>query len=537
MSVAARGAGEKTGGLEVRLVTTDEMRAIDSRAIDGLGIPGLTLMESAGMGTVQFIESELGDPGGARIVIICGKGNNGGDGFVIARGLRDLGAEVGVYLLGKPGELTGDARTNYERLEPGSVSELLDEGGLPDSLGEMVESELIIDAIFGTGFEGAPRGLHKDVIAAINASGRPVLAVDVPSGLNASTGAREGECVIASWTCTMALPKRGFYLHPGREAAGIVHVVDIGITEDVITAIQPKRSVLTEEEASHLLPKRDPGGHKGTFGRIAVIAGSVGYTGAAALTSLAALRSGAGLVTLGIPGSLNDILEAKLTEVITRPLMETAERSLSVAALPGVKSLLESADAMALGPGLSQNGETQELIRAIVGDLSLPCVIDADGLNALTPEDIGARHGDAPVVITPHPGEMARLCGRTMADVLEKREEVAADVATRARATVILKGAASVVAGASGEIYLNPTGNDGMASGGTGDVLTGIVAALLGRGMPALDAGVLGAYIHGRAGDIAACAVGRMALIAGDLIDLLPDVYSELESGVCEGQR
>ena len=519
----------------MRLVTTDEMRAIDSRAIDGLGIPGLTLMESAGMGTVQFIESELGDPAGARIVIICGKGNNGGDGFVIARGLRDRGAEVGVYLLGKPGELAGDARTNYERLEPGSVSELLDEGGLPDFRGEMVEAELIIDAVFGTGFEGAPRGLHKDVIAAINASGRPVLAVDVPSGLNASTGVREGECVIASWTCTMALPKRGFYLHPGREAAGIVHVIDIGIPEDVITAIQPMRSVLTEEEASHLLPKRDPGGHKGTFGRIAVIAGSVGYTGAAALTSLAALRSGAGLVTLGIPGSLNDILEAKLTEVITRPLMETAERSLSVAALPGVKSLLESADAVALGPGLSQNGETQELIRAIVSDLSLPCVIDADGLNALTPEDIGARQGDAPVVITPHPGEMARLCGWTMSDVLEKREEVAADVATRARATVILKGAASVVADASGEIYLNPTGNDGMASGGTGDVLTGIVAALLGRGMSALDAGVLGAYVHGRAGDIAACAVGRMALIAGELIDLLPDVYSELESGVYEG--
>ncbi len=515
----------------MKLVTTDEMRAIDSRAIDGLGIPGLTLMESAGMGAVQFIESELGDPAGAQIVIICGKGNNGGDGFVIARGLSELGADVGVFLLGRAGELAGDARTNYERLDPECICELTDERGLLNLLSEMADAELVVDAIFGTGFEGAPRGLHKEVIAAINALGRPVLAVDVPSGLDASTGARECECVVASWTCTMALPKLGFYLHPGREAAGIVHVVDIGIPEEVIVAVHPTRSVLTESEASHLLPKRDPGGHKGTFGKIAVIAGSVGYTGAAALTSLAALRSGAGLVTLGIPGSLNDIIEAKLTEVITRPLAETTERSLSLAALPVIASLLDSADAMALGPGLSQNGETQELIRAIVKELAVPCVIDADGLNALTPEDIGGRHGDAPVVITPHPGEMARLCGRPVSDVIEAREEVAADVATRARATVILKGAASVVADAAGEIYLNPTGNDGMASGGSGDVLTGIVAALLGRGMSALDAGVLGACIHGRAGDIAACAVGRTAMIAGDLVDLLPDVYSELESG------
>ncbi len=519
----------------MRLVTPDEMRAIDSRAIDGMGIPGLTLMESAGMGTVEFIESELGDPAGAGVVVVCGKGNNGGDGFVIARGLTELGAEVGVFLLGRAGELTGDARANYMRLDPECICELMDERGLPNLISEIDDAELIVDAIFGTGFKGAARGLHSEVIAAINASGRPVLAVDVPSGLDASTGAREGECINAAWTCTMALPKLGFYLHPGREAAGIVHVVDIGIPEEAVTAVAPLRSVLTENEASSLLPGRDPGGHKGAFGKIAVIAGSVGYSGAAALTSLAALRSGAGLVTLGTPGSLNDILEAKLTEVITRPLAETSERSISAAALPAIESLLDSSDALALGPGLSQNGETQELIRALVKELSLPCVIDADGLNALTPEEIGARSGDAPVVITPHPGEMAKLCGRTMSEVLDAREAVAADVATRARATVILKGAASVVADASGKIYINPTGNDGMASGGSGDVLTGIVAALLGRGMSALDAGVLGAYVHGRAGDVAACAIGRTAMIAGDLIDFLADVYLELESGVYEG--
>jgi NAD(P)H-hydrate epimerase len=372
-------------------------------------------------------------------------------------------------------------------------------------------------------------GLSGTVIGQMNACGKPVLAVDVPSGLNATTGAAEGECVRAAWTCTMGFPKRGFYVSPGRELVGEVHVVDIGIPAKAVEGVGVHDNVLTAREAAGLLPQRPPDANKGTFGRVVVIAGSVGYTGAAALASLSALRSGAGLVVLGVPESLNDVVEAKLTEVITRPLPETGNRALSRAALPAVLEMLESADALALGPGLSRDPETQALVQSIVEGVKVPCVIDADGLNALTIDRIRGRTGGAAVVLTPHPGEMARLTGRPIAEVQSKRDDVARDVAVRAGATVVLKGAGTIVVDPSGEAYLNPTGGSGLATAGTGDVLTGVIAALLGQRMAATRAAALGAYIHGRAGDLAAAAKGRVGMIAGDVTEQLPCVFVELE--------
>ncbi len=513
----------------MRLVTTEAMRAIDRHAIEEMDIPGLDLMEEAGMGTVGVLVEVAGIDSGDRVAVVCGTGNNGGDGFVVARGLREFGVDVDVFLIGSAGDVSGDARTNLDFLEPGSFVEITDEKGL-DALAEALdESDAVVDAIFGTGFSGAPRGLTEDAIAVINASDLPVLAVDVPSGLDASTGAIEGECVIADWTSTMALPKKGFFLYPGREFVGDIHVIDIGIPEESIEAVGVHQHVLTPVEAALLVPDRDPVGHKGTFGRVAVIAGSVGYTGAATLASISALRSGAGLVTAGIPLSLNDVLEAKATEVITLPLAETSARSLGTSALPQLRALIAASDAVAIGPGLSVERETVELVRSIVEALDTPAVIDADGLNALTPDIIGSRTGDAAVVLTPHPGEMARLVGCSPDEVLADRERLACAVAEQARATVVLKGAATIVATIAGDVMINPTGNNGMATAGSGDVLTGVIAALLARGMSGPDAAALGVFVHGLAGDLAAEAIGPTGMIASDIMEFLPLAFFELD--------
>jgi NAD(P)H-hydrate epimerase len=512
----------------MKFVTSETMRAIDSECIDNLGIPGLKLMENAGVGTVRFIERELGSQKDKIVTVVCGKGNNGGDGFVIARELRRLGASVSVFLAGHCGDVSGDARTNLDRLGAESIVELADGRSVAGFVEVMTKSDFIVDAVFGTGFNGVPRGLSGTVIGQMNSCGRPVLAVDVPSGLNATTGIAEGECVEAAWTCTMGLSKRGFYIDHGRACVGKLHVVDIGIPKQAIETVGVRDNILTMRDAAELLPGRPFDGHKGTFGSVVVVAGSVGYTGAAALASLAALRTGAGLVYLGVPSSLNDIMEMKLTEVITKPLAETAARSLSPESVSDIRGLLENTDALALGPGVSRDQETQSLVRSIVAEVSVPCVIDADGLNALTPDDVGQRTGDAPVVLTPHPGEMARLAGCAVAEVLADREGVTRDVAAKARATVVLKGAGSVVVAPSGELYMNSTGNSGLASGGTGDVLTGIIAALLGQGVEVTEAAALGVYVHGLAGDLAAEALGEAGMIAVDVLDHIPYALMEL---------
>ena len=512
----------------MKFVTSETMRAIDSECIDKLGIPGLKLMENAGVGTVRFIERELGPQKNRAVTVVCGKGNNGGDGFVIARELRRLGANVSVYLVGHRGDVSGDARTNLGRLGLERVVELSDGRSITGFVEVMTKSDFIVDAVFGTGFNGVPRGLSGTVIGQMNACGRPVLAVDVPSGLNATTGIAEGECVNAAWTCTMGLSKRGFYIDHGRACVGKLHVVDIGVPKEAIETVGVRDNVLTMRDAAELLPARPFDGHKGTFGTVVVVAGSVGYTGAAALTALSALRTGAGLVYLGVPSSLNDIMETKLTEVITRPLAETAARSLSPESLLDIRELLENAEALALGPGISRDQETQSLVRSIVAEMRVPCVIDADGLNALTPESIGQRTGEAPVVLTPHPGEMARLAGCTVGEVLGDREGVARATAASARATVVLKGAGSIIAAPSGELYMNPTGNSGLASGGTGDVLTGIIAGFLGQGVAATEAAALGAFVHGLAGDLAAEALGEAGMIAGDVLDHVPYALMEM---------
>jgi NAD(P)H-hydrate epimerase len=514
----------------MKLVTSESMRAIDAYTIEQIGVESLKLMESAGIGTVKFIERELSPVAGKRVSVVCGKGNNGGDGFVIARELKLRGAEVEVFLVGRSVDVTGDARVNLDRLGARTVVELAEAGALPNLVESMRKSDLIVDAVFGTGFEGAPRGLSGTVIGQMNLSCSPILAVDVPSGLNATTGCADGDCVHANWTCTMAFPKRGFFAGRGRRCIGVLEVVDIGVPAKAVEAVGVRDNVLTPREAAELMPTRPDDGHKGTFGKVVVVAGSVGYSGAAALTSMSAMRSGAGLVYLAVPESLNDVMEVKLTEVITIPVPETAKRSIAGGALAGIREMAKDADAVAIGPGISRNAETQTLVQQLVSDIDVPCVIDADGLNALTPGLVGSRSGNVSVVLTPHPGEMSRLTGYGVEDIQSRRDEVSREVAERERASVLLKGALSVTADPCGEIYINPTGNSALASGGTGDVLTGIVVALLARGLSGTEAAALAAYIHGLAGDLASAERGVAGTIASDVLDLVPRAIRDLEA-------
>lgn len=520
----------------MKVVTSETMKAIDTHCIDALGIPGLKLMEAAGIGTSRVADAKLGGSRGKTVTVVCGKGNNGGDGFVIARDLRARGADARVFLVGHIDDVSGDARTNLEKLPRREIVETADGPAVASLVDSMRESDLVVDAVFGTGFEGAPRGLSGTVIGQMNACGRPVLAVDVPSGLNGTTGQAGGECVRAAWTCTMGLPKRGFYLHPGREYAGEIHVIEIGIPSSALEAVGAHENVLLPDEAAALLPARPEDAHKGVFGRVLVIAGSVGLTGAASLASMSALRSGAGLVTLGLPASLNDIVEAKLTEVMTRPLPETAERTISREALAETRDLAAGCDAVALGPGLSTNGETREFVRDLVREIDRPCVVDADGVNALDLGVLSARAGGAAMVLTPHPGEMSRLTGREVPEIVSNGADLAREVARETGATVLLKGAPTYVADPSGEIYVNPTGNAGLASGGSGDVLTGVIAALLGQGLGGTGAAALGAYVHGLAGDFAAGELGRTGMIAGDVLNALPRAFVKVETGGAGGQ-
>lgn len=511
----------------MRVVTASQMQNIDRRTIEQYGIPGLELMERAGLGVVRTIEEMLVNVADKKVVIFCGRGNNGGDGFVIARRLFQRGAQVEPYLLGQEKDIKGDAWVNLERvlglgLEVKSITER-------EQMASSLDADLIVDAIFGTGIKGAVKGLAAEVIELINNAEALVVAVDVPSGLNTDTGAVEGPCVQAEVTVTMALPKRGLLLSPGREYAGRLEVVDIGVPPKAIEEEGVNVELLEDKDIAALLPVRPPDAYKGDCGRVSVIAGSVGMTGAAALTCQGVMGSGAGMAILAIPESLNDIMEVKLTEVMTRPLPETEERTLSLAAEPKIWELLEWADVLAIGPGLSRHEETKALVRRILAKVDIPTVIDGDGLNALAEDVDMLSQVKTDIVLTPHAGELSRLIPRSIAEVNAWRIEVAQGSA-KDFGVVVLKGSPTIIADPSGEAFINPTGNAGMATAGSGDVLTGAIAGLMAQGLRGIEAAKVGVFIHGLAGDMVARRKGQWGLIAGDLVDALPEAMVSVDT-------
>jgi len=510
----------------LRVILPSEMAEIDRAAIVQEGIAGLDLMERAGEAVARAARDMLSSTGGHRVGILCGKGNNGGDGLVAARRLSGaFDSTVFIIGAGSAEDLSPDSRANMDRLD-GTAVEVSwlsdkDDASLLDRAAPTFD--LVVDALFGTGFKGVAGGVHAAAIEAMNDSGRPVLAVDMPSGVSGDTGAVEGPAVFAERTVTFAAPKVGLVQFPGAGHTGELEVADIGIPDGLLETVPRSRIYLTgEEDAEALLPVRAPDAYKTNCGRVLVIGGSEGMTGAPAMCAQAALRSGAGMVTLAVPESLNDILEVKLTEVMTLGMPETPSRTFAEDAAEELIGRSGSFDSVALGPGMSTTPETVAVVRALMEGIEVPLVLDADGLNAMVGFTgiIGER--ERPMVMTPHPGEMARLLETDVGTVQADRLGTAKRAAGEWGAVVVLKGAGTVIAEPGGDIFVNQTGNPGMATAGMGDVLTGCVSAFLAQGLGPFGAAVAAVYYHGHAGDLAAQMGGMTGLTARDVIRHLP---------------
>lgn len=521
--------------MAMRLVRAAEMRQLDQEAIHRFEIPGLILMENAGLSILQAVLDLFWDhrPEGKSALIVAGPGNNGGDGLVVARHLYNRGAKVEIFLTALPESYQGDAAVNLRIVTAmGIPYKVFDEGAVNTLQGAIERADLIIDALFGTGFRGVPQEPLATLIRIINQSGKPVLAVDLPSGLEADTGRVAGPCIKARCTVTMGMPKIGLFLDPGAEYAGEVLVGDISFPPELRDEKAGGFTLLDQRTVAKYLPLRLPTHHKGNYGHVAVIGGTRGYTGAATLASNGALRSGAGLVTAVVPASLYAIAAAKLTEAMTFPAPD-ADGGFSVSALAALDDLLSRATVLAVGPGLGQHPETAVFLKDLLTRVDLPTVIDADALNLLAKDKsllLDPRYQDRRKnwVLTPHPGEMARLLEMSISSVQEDRLGNAGRASREWGVTVVLKGARTVIAAPDGEVLINPTGNPGLATGGTGDVLTGLIAGLLAQGLTPVQAAGAGVFIHGWAADRIASRKGMPGLIAGDLLEEIPYVLKDL---------
>lgn len=516
----------------MKVANCRQMREIDSETINKLGIPGIVLMENAAAAVVKEIETILQEMQYRSIVVFCGKGNNGGDGFAIARRLYNMGANVLVVVLADREEIKGDARINLEIIEKMDLKivQVLDDSFLEEIAASLYLCDLVVDAILGTGAKGDITGVMRDIIHLINTSGKRVIAVDIPSGVNGDTGEVCGIAVNADVTVTFGLPKLGLLTYPGAGYVGRLVVADISIPDKIIEERNIHINTIDNEYVRELLPVRNSDSHKGDYGKVFIVAGSRGLTGAAAMSASAAVRSGAGLVTVGCPASLNDILEVKLTEEMTLPLDDNMNGVLSTGCIDKILTRLEKSDVILYGPGLSADPSISAILEAILAQSVKPVIIDADGINALAANINILREAKCPVVLTPHPGEMSRLTGIAVRDIQANRIHIAKDFAQKWNTVIILKGARTVVALPAGDVYINCTGNPGMATGGSGDVLAGVIAAFMGQGIPVAEAAIAAVYIHGLAGDIAAERYGEYSLKATDIIEALPEAFKRLEN-------
>jgi hydroxyethylthiazole kinase-like uncharacterized protein yjeF len=502
----------------MKLVTAAEMRELDRQTIEEVGVPGAVLMESAGRGVVEVIAG-LSPVGERRIAVVAGPGNNGGDGFVIARHLANRGARVEVILVAERARVGGDARVHLEAAVKSEV--VVRDGtaaGFPAAAGAIDRAEVVVDALLGTGTARAVGGHLAEVIERMNAAPGVRVAVDLPSGLDADSGWPLGVCVRAHHTVTFGWPKLGLATAPGFVYAGELHVVDIGIPPSRAAAV--KRTLLDDRCLGPLATPRDPLAHKGTHGHVVIVAGSAGRTGAALLAAEACARAGAGLTTIAAPDGARAALEQRVVEVMTAGL--GPEPLDGAAAWAHLVPLLAGKRAVAFGPGVARDEGTRALLERLLVEWQGPLVIDADGLNHLAQDPAPLEATRAQVIVTPHPAEMGRLSGTSTEAVQADRVEAAEGFARQHGVVVVLKGARTVIAAPDGRTAICPTGGPALGSGGTGDVLTGAIAALAAAGMGAWEAACAGVYLHGRAGDLAAAAQGDAGVLARDVVALLP---------------
>jgi len=499
----------------MKLLLAEQMHEVDQKAINLVGIPELVLMENAGRAVAETVDTFLEGANGKRVVILTGKGNNGGDGLVAARLLEKLGAFVYVLLLEPAGKLSPSAakelailKTFETRIYAWSTQAAKQQQIMDLCAG----ADVVVDAMLGTGFKGSLRNTYAEAVEMINLLPVPVIAVDIPSGVEANTGKSDSGALAAQLTVTMIAPKPGLYLYPGAQYTGDIIVADLGTPEKLLDKAKTQLHLLEDEMIAELLPLRKVNAHKGNNGRIDIMAGNVGYVGAAVLSSSAAVRAGGGLVTLMTPEIVWPLLATKLNEVMVKPFNYD---SLAKA----VEETLD-ADVLVLGPGMGQAAETQKFIRNLLPEIGMPLLLDADALNALAGHTSILRQVKNKV-LTPHPGEMARLMGISTKEVLSAPMTNAAAMAKKWQAVVVLKCTPTIIAWPDGKIFLNSTGNEGMATGGAGDVLTGVIAAFIGQGLSTEEAALCGVYVHGLAGDLAA-QNGKIGLKAGDLVQYLP---------------
>jgi len=502
----------------MQLVTAAEMRALDAATI-AAGTPGHVLMERAGQGAVKVLLERFPSlrRKGKRVLVVAGKGNNGGDGLVVARLLRARGLVVEVALLARATELTGDAARNLKAWRRGraGIVEVLDDDGLARLADAAARAAVVVDAIFGTGLNSPVQGLPAQAIEIINTCGVPVLAVDIPSGLSADSGLALGTSVQAEATATFGFAKLGHVQYPGVRLCGTVAVVDIGLSADAIAAAPPRAALLEADAVGRCVPWRARDAHKGDAGHVLIIAGSYGKTGAAQLAARAAGRAGAGLVTVVAPASLYPIYAAATLEAMTEVVDDDGGHIRFVP--ERLAALIAGKAAVVIGPGVGTHDGAGATVAWLLANLQAPLLLDADALTLVARQLAALRERHAPTVLTPHPGEMARLAGSDTAAVQGDRAAVTRRFAAEHGCTLLLKGARTVIAEASGRLWINPTGNPGMASGGMGDVLSGIIGGLLAQGLAATDAACLGAYLHGFVADRVALD-GEIGLLASDII-------------------
>lgn len=506
----------------IKVATSEQMREIDRYAIEVLGIPGIVLMENAALSVVNQITA-LGSFKSA--VVFAGSGNNGGDGFAIARHLFNKGYDIKVFVLSNMSAIKGDARTNLDILFKMGVyvMEVSQKENLKFAEKSVKDCDVIIDAIFGTGFKGEVRGIARDIIDIINSTKKYVVSVDVPSGVEADTGRIYGPCVKADLTITFQLPKIGLVIHPGADMTGELIIKDIGIPQQAINS-QDIRVVISDNEmASRCFQKRSRDTHKGTYGKALIIAGSRGMTGAAVMAAVSCLRTGTGLVYLAVPDDVLDSVSGTALEVV----------KVGYKRFEDLHDYIEGCDVIALGPGMGHSELAASVISRVVEASRKPMVLDADALNFLSKNQDLLKFIKSPFIITPHPGEMARLINSTIERVQSERIYVASEFASKYNAITVLKGSRTIIASDRG-VVINTTGNPGMATAGSGDVLTGIIAGLLAQGCEPVLAATSGVYLHGMAGDIAKEKNGEYGMIAGDIIKYMPEAIKMLQENKIE---
>ena len=517
----------------MKIVTADEMREIDRASSQRFGVPSLSLMENAGSAVAEFVVARY--PSAERVGVICGKGNNGGDGFVAARKLKAAGKEVRVVLLAEPADLRGDAAEMFAKLPVAPVIVRSSEDLKQEQARAVFESDVLLDAILGTGFKPPVSGLYAEAIRLLNASSGPVVAVDIPSGADADVmGEQTGTVARADAMVTFTAPRPAHIF--GRLTDGPTLIAPIGSPDEAIVS-SLQLNLITAREIAPLIGPRPLAANKGNFGHVLVIGGSLGKAGSVAMAGIAALRTGAGLSTVATPKSVLATVAGFHPEVMTEALDETDVGSISTRAAAAVDALIKGKTVLAVGPGISRNPETSEFVRSLVVKDKTPLVLDADGLNAFEGRASELNGKGRTLVITPHPGEMARLAGSTIAAVQRDRINVARTFAREHQLIVVLKGHRTVIAQPDGTVWVNTTGNPGMATGGTGDILTGIVSGLIAQNPERIAEAVIAAvHLHGLAGDVARESMGEHSMVATDLVKALPEAFRRVRESAANSK-